>query len=80
MKKEGTNMNEKEKYLFEERVPDTDEKRKSTFSMKIGGTVYDVTTHLKNRRQAYRAESVQSVIAGKSVSVISTFEIIHGAQ
>ena len=40
-------MNEKEKYLFEERVPDTDEKRKSTFSMKIGGMVYDVTTHLK---------------------------------
>ena len=40
-------MNEKEKYLFEERVPDTDENRKSTFSMKIGGTVYDVTTHLK---------------------------------
>lgn len=28
----------------------------------------------------YRAESVQSVIAGKSVSVISTFEKIHGAQ
>ena len=41
-------MNEKEKYLFEERVPDTaDLHRKSTFSMKIGGTVYDVTTHLK---------------------------------
>ena len=33
-------MNEKEKYLFEERLPDTDENR-------IGGTVYDVTTHLK---------------------------------
>ena len=40
-------MNDKEKYLFEERVPVTDEKRKDTFSMKIGGTVYDVTTHLK---------------------------------
>lgn len=31
MKKEGTNMNEKEKYLFEERVPDTDEKGKAPF-------------------------------------------------
>ena len=40
-------QNDREKYLFEERVPDTDEKRKDTFSMKIGGTVYDVTTHLK---------------------------------
>ena len=40
-------MNDKEKYLFEERVPVSDEKRKDTFSMKIGGTVYDVTTHLK---------------------------------
>ena len=39
--------NDKEKYLFEGRVPDTDEKRKDSFSMKIGGTVYDVTTHLK---------------------------------
>ena len=45
--KEEKIMNEKEKYLFEERLPDTDDNRKSTFSMKIGGTVYDVTTHLK---------------------------------
>ena len=40
-------LNDTEKYLFEERVPVTDEKRKDTFSMKIGGTVYDVTTYLK---------------------------------
>lgn len=40
-------LNDKEKYLFDERLPDTDEKRRDTFSMKIGGTVYDVTTHLK---------------------------------
>ena len=71
-------MNEKEKYLFEERVPDTDEKRKSTFSMKIGGTVYDVTTHLKT--EGKRTVLLADAIAGKSVSVISTFEIIHGAQ
>ena len=40
-------MTDNEKYLFEERIPDTDEKRKDTFSMEIGNTVYDVTTHLK---------------------------------
>ena len=40
-------MNEKEKYLFEERLPDTDEKQMDSFSIKIGGTIYDVTTHLK---------------------------------
>ena len=40
-------LNNEEKYLFEERIPDTDEKRKDTFSMKIDGTVYEVTTHLK---------------------------------
>lgn len=40
-------MNDKEKYLFEERLPDTDEKKSDSFSIKIGGTVYDVTTHLK---------------------------------
>lgn len=36
-----------EKYLFEEKMPLTDEEKEDTFSMKIGNTIYDITTHLK---------------------------------
>ena len=37
-----------DKYLFEEKMPLTDEEKEDTFSMKIGNTIYDITTHLKN--------------------------------
>lgn len=36
-----------DKYLFEEKMPLTDEEKEDTFSMKIGNTIYDITTHLK---------------------------------
>lgn len=36
-----------EKYLFEEKLPCSNKDKEATFSMKIGGTVYDVTTHMK---------------------------------
>lgn len=36
-----------DKYLFEEKIPLTDEEKEDTFSMKIGNTIYDITTHLK---------------------------------
>ena len=37
-----------DKYLFEEKMPLTDKEIEDTFSMKIGNTIYDITTHLKN--------------------------------
>lgn len=37
-----------DKYLFEEKMPLTDKGKEDTFSMKIGNTIYDITTHLKN--------------------------------
>lgn len=37
-----------DKYLFEEKMPLTDKEKEDTFSMKIGNTIYDITTHLKN--------------------------------
>lgn len=36
-----------EKYLFEEKMPLADKEKEDTFSMKIGNTIYDITTHLK---------------------------------
>ena len=36
-----------DKYLFEKKLPCSNKDKEDTFSMKIGGTVYDVTTHLK---------------------------------
>ena len=37
-----------DKYLFEENMPLTDKEKEDTFSMKIGNTIYDITTHLKS--------------------------------
>ena len=61
-------MNEKEKYLFEERLPDTDENRKSTFSMKIGGTVYDVTTHYDPKGRQCVLEQFKDLLLQKEWS------------
>ena len=44
-------MEENEKYLFEANTvndnEDPAEERRDSFSLRIGGTFYDVTTHLK---------------------------------
>ena len=44
-------MEENEKYLFEANIVNDKEgpaeEKRNSFSLRIGGTIYDVTTHLK---------------------------------